>query len=335
MKLKLIQAGVGGMGRAWWTNAVKPSPDFECVALVDIDAIVLNEAGDALSLPNDRRFGSLQDALKVQADALLTVTPPPIHAEHARLAFEHGLHVLSEKPVAQDLSHAKRMVQQAAAANRQLMIAQNYRYSATIQTLKRTFDAKPLGDFGHGHLDFYIPADFGENFRKHMPHVLLVDMAIHHIDLIRYITGRNITRVLAHSFNPPWSWYDRDAALKMILELEGGGSFSYGGDWSGRGKPTTWNGDWRLQCADGSIHLESDQISLARCEKWAKDPTRQTVAIDAPPTSGQVELLRRFADAIRTGRPAETSGADNLWSFAAVMAGVQSATEQRWVDVQI
>jgi hypothetical protein len=49
--------------------------------------------------------------------------------------------------------------------------------------------------------------------------------------------------------------------------------------------------------------------------------------------SGQAALLERFARAIRSNEPAETSGADNLWSFGAVMAGVISATEGRTVDV--
>ena len=49
--------------------------------------------------------------------------------------------------------------------------------------------------------------------------------------------------------------------------------------------------------------------------------------------TGQAALLQRFADAIRSGVPAETSGSDNLQSFAAVMAAVTSATERRTVDV--
>jgi hypothetical protein len=37
--------------------------------------------------------------------------------------------------------------------------------------------------------------------------------------------------------------------------------------------------------------------------------------------------------AIRTGQPAQTSGQDNLWSFAAVTAGVESAKTGRSVEV--
>src|SRR5438309_1914940 len=121
-KLRLIQCGVGGMGKAWRENATEKSPDFELAAIVDILDGPLNEAGEALNVPAERRFTTLESALKrVEADAVLTVTPPPVHVEHARLAFEHGLHVLTEKPIADSLENAKLMVKLAADANRQLV----------------------------------------------------------------------------------------------------------------------------------------------------------------------------------------------------------------------
>ena len=162
---------------------------------------------------------------------------------------------------------------------------------------------------------------------------LLVDMAIHHIDLIRAVTGKNIRRVTAHTFNPAWSWYQHHAGLKMLLELDGETSFSYSGDWSAKGRSTTWNGTWRLQCAEGSIHLEQDKLSVHRNERWSKNPSSESIDIPALPENGQQILLRKFADAIRTNMPGETSGDDNLWSFATVIAGVTSARERRSVDV--
>src|SRR3954465_4007227 len=93
-KLRLIQCGAGGMGKAWWDGVTDRSPDFELVAMVDIVESVLHEAADKLGLPRERRFMSLQAALDaVEADAVLTVTPPAVHVEHATLAFARGLHV--------------------------------------------------------------------------------------------------------------------------------------------------------------------------------------------------------------------------------------------------
>ncbi|MGB7158680.1 MAG: Gfo/Idh/MocA family oxidoreductase [Tepidisphaeraceae bacterium] len=335
MKLRLIQCGVGGMGKTWWKGATHSSPDFDLVAIADVADAALGEAGDAIGIAPDRRFKSLEAALdEVEADAVLTVTPPAVHVQHAELAFARGLHLITEKPIGDTLENAKRMVAMARDAGRQLVVAQNYRFTPHNQTLKRVVAEKTVGDFGHGHLDFYIPADFTGSFREAMEFPLLVDMAIHHIDLIRCITGRNVQRVTAQSFRPAWSWYQHDPGLKMLLELDGGLPFSYSGDWSARGQTTGWSGTWRMQCAEGSIHLEGDRVSVARSQRWGKDASNVHVANDDLALAGQARLLHDFANAIHTGKPAETSGEDNLWSFATVIAGVISAKEKRTVDVR-
>ena len=325
-KLRLIQCGIGGFGQSWLSEVTSKSPDFEVVALVDISQADLVRAGAETGIPVERQFTGLAAALEtVPADAILSVTPPPIHVQHARLAFSRGLHVMTEKPFADTLEHADEMLRLAKESGKQLVVSQNYRYRPVIARAKQLLAEKIMGDFGHGHIDFYIPADFGGSYRTTMDFPLLIDMAIHHLDLIRYVTGRNIVKVTTLSFRPGWSWYKHDSGLKMLLELEDGTNFSYSGDWSGKGRPTSWSGSWRLQCAEGSIHLENDEIQVARCEKWGKDPTSEKVESPALEFSERAATLHLFAEAIRTGRPGELDGTNNIWSFAAVIAGMESA----------
>jgi predicted dehydrogenase len=333
-KLRLIQCGVGGMGDAWIQGATTKSPDFDLVAIVDVVPQNLEKIGEQIGLAQDKRFASLENALEaVEADAVLTVTPPPVHVQHARLTFAKGLHLLTEKPMGASMEDALEMARLARESKRQLVVSQNYRYSAMMQKLADLMEEKPVGEFGHGHMDFYIPADFTGSFREDMEHVLLVDMAIHHLDLIRAVTKRDIARVTAHSFRPAWSWYKGESALKMLLELEGGGEFSYSGDWSGKGRATSWSGNWRLQCENGSIQCELDKISIARSERWGKEEQSETVEIPSASLTGQAATLSLFAQAIRSGVPAPISGEDNLKSFGAVMAGVKSAQEKRAVSI--
>jgi predicted dehydrogenase len=334
-KLRLIQCGVGGFGGGWVRNHSSKSEDFELAAIVDVSPEALRSAGDDVKIPPERRFSTLEEALeKVPADAVLTVTPPAVHVEHARLAFARGLHVMTEKPIADTLASAREMVNLAEKAGRQLVVSQNYRFNPTMQTLRARLADQTVGEFGHGHIDFYIPADFTGSFRETMEHVLLVDMAIHHLDLVRAVTGRNIVKVYAQTFKPAWSWYQHNPGLKMIMELEGGLPFSYSGDWSGRGRNTDWNGNWRLQCAEGSLNYELGKVLVARSSRGFKaDVTVEETPIQPIERTAQTATLKLFADAIRTGKPAEISGQDNLWSFGAVMAGVISAEEGRAVDV--
>lgn len=335
-KLRLIQCGVGGHGRGWVRTHVPASPDFELVAIVDTSPQALAEAGEAIGMSDKKRFSTLAQALdEVAADAVLTVTPPAVHVEHARLTFARGLHLLTEKPIADTLDNAKLMVMLAQVAGKQLVVAQNYRFKSAVFALRRLLADRALGDFGHGSLDFYIAGDFTGSFRQTMPYPLLVDMAIHHLDLIRAVTGRNIAKITAQSFNPSWSWYDHDCGLKMLMELDGQPTpFSYSGDWSAKGRFTSWDGDWRLQCADGAIHWQDGKIILSRSSTWCKDLTLGYV--DPPPAGGseQQYILDSFAKAIRGIEPAPTSGEDNLYSFGAVWAALESIKQGRSVLVK-
>ena len=65
----------------------------------------------------------------------------------------------------------------------------------------------------------------------------------------------------------------------MLLELDGGLPFSYSGDWSARGRSTGWDGNWRLQGSEGSLHLEKDALFLGRSERWASKNSKRDPAV--------------------------------------------------------
>ncbi len=333
-KLKLIQCGVGGFGKSWLSDIVVSSPDFELVAVVDVVQDNLAAAGEVAKLPADRCLPTLEEALdKVQADAVLTVTPPPVHVQHARLAFARGLHLMTEKPLAGTVEEGREMVKLAKDANRRLVVSQNYRYNAPYYHARKLVADGVIGDLGSGTIGFYIAPDFQKTFRGTMEFPLLLDMSIHHFDLIRFITRRNIRKVTALSFNPPGSTFRHDAGLKMLLELEGGVAFSYDGDWAALGRATSWSGNWRLQGSKGSLHLEDDKLSVAHCEFWAKNFHEETVEPPALEFAARAATLHEFAGIIRSGGSSELEGASNLWSFGVVLAGMESSRTGRRVDV--
>ena len=211
------------------------------------------------------------------------------------------------------LADAAEMARLAESSGRQLVVAQNYRYRPATQTLRRLIrDDRPLGDLGHGHLDFYRPADFTGSFRETMRHVLLVDMCVHHFDLVRFVTGRDISRVYAQTFRPGWSWYEHNPGLKAVFDLgpaaDGSGDpsipFSYSGDWSARGRNTDWNGSWRLQCEAGSIGYDKGEITRSRSERgFSDDVETAPVAPDAAALTEQSAILASFVASVRTGTP--------------------------------
>ena len=77
-----------------------------------------------------------------------------------------------------------------------------------------------------------------------MPYLLIIDMAIHHFDMIRYFLGLNPLSVFGRSWNPSWSWYKGDAACSLITEIEKGVVASYCASFASKRQETSWNADW-------------------------------------------------------------------------------------------
>jgi predicted dehydrogenase len=323
-QLKLIQCGVGGFG-AGWLNVVKANADVQCVALVDPNRENMDKAVEKLGFDSSRVFASLEAALgAVDADAVLTVTPPAVHFEHARLAFANGLHLITEKPIADTLEHGAEMVRLAKKAGRQLMVSQNYRYNAAPRFVRSLVAEKKLGDLAHVDVTFGINADFRGTFRETMDYPLLVDMSIHHFDLMRYVLGANAKSIYIRSIKTKAPQYRHDCAFKGILEFENGVVVNYSGDWGSPRLPTSWNGAWGLQFDQGLLYWNDAELYSEHSEPWGNNRQKKFYSAPNMPVSGQAYSLAEFVKAIRENREAETSGADNLHSFGLVEAALQS-----------
>src|SRR5690606_23376873 len=135
------------------------------------------------------------DALAaLEFDAAVVVTPPPTHRPIAGQLLEAGKHVLMEKPLATTIEDARELVDIAARTGRVLMVGQNYRYFNAFATVRDLLARGEVGTVSAVNIAFHKDARtmFGYgDFRYSMEHVLLVDMSIHHFDMIRAALGDN------------------------------------------------------------------------------------------------------------------------------------------------
>ncbi|HID11672.1 MAG TPA: Gfo/Idh/MocA family oxidoreductase [Candidatus Latescibacteria bacterium] len=326
MKLRVIQVGVGGFGRGW-VEVLARSEEVEVVGLVDVDQQALEEAGEKLGV--DELFTNFEEALgKVEADAVLDVTPPTFRTEITLKALKAGRHVLSEKPLALSMEDAKAIVRAADEAGRVYMVSQNYRFNPVPRTIREL-----LGERAKGKVE-YVVVEFQKGprfvgFRTEMEYPLLVDMSIHHFDLMRYLLDSDVEWVQVESFRPTWSWFRHDPSFFMVLKMADGTLISYSGSWVTRGFETTWNGRWRFACSEGSLLWDNDKLYLSAGTKGR----RKAELVDMPLTN-QDYSLHEFVSSIREGREPETSGRDNIRSLAVVFASVLSARTGRRVKVE-
>lgn len=336
--VKLIQVGMGGWGRDWARNAIPPVAEVERVACVDADASALGTAQDALGLDDSSCFTDLDAALgSVEADAVLITASLPAHIPLALQALRAGKHVLVEKPFAPSVAEATEAVELAAQLGRTLMVSQNYRFYPAARTAARLLGEKVLGPLSLVRIDFRKwdnSAEPGTHRHYEFVHPLLFDMAIHHFDLLRMVLGREPVDVYAKVADPPWSNYVDEASAMITITFEDGTVASYRGSWVSTGVPTSWTGNWHLECQQGEIswHGRTGSLGTAGDEVRVRllgQEEAEPIELAPMPLWGRSAVLAAFARAVTTGEEPETSGRRNLPSLALMEAAAKSAASGR------
>lgn len=315
--MKVIQIGIGGMGNAW-LMAVQASPNVEYAGFVEVNPAIAAEQVEKYGLDGKVVFASLDEALgAVQADGVINVTPPQFHCPVSVMALEAGVPVLSEKPLADSMAAAQAIVDTANRTGVLHMVAQNYRYNAVTQTLYKTLQKGEFGPIGSVNIDFFRGPHFG-GFREEMDYPLIIDMSIHHFDLMRFFLGGDYQTLYGRSWNPPWSWFKGDASAAVTLEF-GGVIVSYNASWCSQGQEIPWNANWRFECAEGIISLTNDLVTTQR-------PSSELVqvAMEEPERVGQAYLLNEFYEAVTLGKTPVTTCQDNIKSLGIVFDVIQS-----------
>ena len=326
-KIGVIQVGVGGMGQTW-LRTVAASDEVEYVAWVDVDEQVLQKKCEAYDFGSQHCYTSLQEALKnEEADGLINVTPPQYHRAISCTALEAGLHVLSEKPLADSMEAATDIVACAKEVGTILMVAQNYRYRDVSTTLRETVTLGRYGAVGQVQVNFFKGPHFG-GFREEMDYPLIIDMSIHHFDLMRYILDADPKTVSGYSWNPKWSWFAGDASACLFFEFENGLSVVYNGSWCSTGAETSWNGDWRIECERGIILSRDDTVYAANT-----GDALESVTSEGQERSNQAYLLHEFYQAITQGSRPGTHGRDNLKSLGMVFGAVEAVRTGKTIEL--
>jgi predicted dehydrogenase len=329
---------LGGWGRNWYRDRLKDSRLVDVVAMVDSDPDAISAVRDQLAYPADRCYRSLADALAAgEADAVLVTASLPGHVPATRDALAAGKHVLMEKPFAPSVEDAKALVREAERANRVLMISQNYRHFPAPRRAAEMVASGELGRLGVVHIDFRRgKVDYDERHRRHfeLPHPLLADMAIHHFDMMRMVTGAEPRRIRCHSFNPPWSHFTEDAAAEAVVEMENGVVITYRGSWVSHGPQTPWAGEWQLEFDRGQLRFTSRDDETGNADRlWVRQAGGREKRIKLPPirAADRSGSLAEFHRAVRTGSTPDTAGAANVGSIGLTYAAIEAASTGEWV----
>ena len=308
----------------------------DLVGYVDTDPYALDALREVANVPAEKCFESIKEAIAAtQPQAALITTAMPSHVAVTKVALEAGLHVLIEKPFAPTLQAAQQLVDMAADRRLVLMVSQNYRFFPAPRALASLVQESKLGRLHEVCIDFrrYSPGQ-GRHQIEEQP--LLVDMSIHHFDLLRLILNRQPERIYCEAWNPEWATFGGPSVAVASIVFDGGVVVSYRGSWVTAGPVTPWAGEWRMEFEHAEVFWtskEDDGMLRDRVVVRMRNGKTRTLTLPEVRWTGPSGTLTEFANAIETGREPETSGRENLGTIALVEAAVESATRRELVTI--
>lgn len=339
-----VLVGCGAMSEGWLRalhDINSTGNRVEIVGFVDLDAELAKTRALSSGFQSAACGTDLLDILKRQKpDLVFDIVVPSARQTVVSQAFEAGCDVLSEKPMANSLEEAKALLESRRSLGRLHAVIQNRRFLTGIRRAKAFLEAGGIGDIAEVHCDFFIAPHFG-GFREEMDHVLLHDMAIHTFDAARYVAGLEPRRVFCHETNPNHSWYRHGASATAIFDCEQNITMTYRGSWCAEGARTSWEASWRIIGSRGTLIWDGNegfQAEVVGKEDGFLFPLTAANVADLPSASqatGHAGVIADFLDARETGQMPLTDSADNIRSLAMTFAAIQSAEEERFIEIDL
>ncbi len=291
-------------------------------------------------------------------DAVVVATPHPLHAEQARAIAASGRHVVIEKPMALSVAECDSVLNAAAAAGVVVSVVSQRRFYPAVRRVRDAIDEGRIGDpglvyadmLGWRGSDYYAMDDWRGTMRGEGGGVL-VNQAIHQIDLVRWFGGP-VAEVDGFTANLNHPEIEVEDTAVATIRFAGGALGVLVASNSQR--PGLW-GRVHVHGRNGaSVGVETDlgsaflpglsRPAIARNdlwtvpgeealpERWAAEDER---ALDGEDL-GEVfheRQLRDVVDAIRTGREPTVTGRDGRAAVALMEAIYRASATGRRVRV--
>ena len=223
-KLHFGIIGAGGIADRRTLPAMLLAENAEITAVMEIAP----EMSEALR----KKYGAKRaytDAIALlddsEVEAVYIASPVVFHAAQAKMAADRGKHILIEKPVAMTAEEGADVVAYCEARGVKIAAGFMMRFGSHVMAMKEAIAAGKIGQVVSAYTQFtaWVPPASG-NWRldkKKSGGGALMDMGVHCLDLLEYVTGSRITHVA--SFNETVAFdYDVEDSSTALLRMENG-----------------------------------------------------------------------------------------------------------------
>jgi len=314
--LGLCIVGCGSFARTF-AQGIAPLRDRVNLFFASRDLSRAQEYSDEFS--GAGAFGSYETAAAApQVDAMYLCTPHYLHLEHVRLAAGAGKHILVEKPIARTLVEGSQIIDAAEQSGVTLMVAENYRFMASVQECRRLVESGAIGDVRLIQLQEESPfrPDGWRNLQDLNGGGVLIDGGIHKIHFLRYLAGEPCS-IYAAALPKALNDLEGEDGVVLIVRWDSGAVGLINHSWVASSQPSP-----PLVSVSGT----KGQLTFAAGEAWLRVEIGDSAETKSmpPDNSGLTAMVQEFINSIREKREPATSGTEGLKDLALVLKTYES-----------
>jgi UDP-N-acetylglucosamine 3-dehydrogenase len=332
MTLKTAVIGVGSMGknhaRIYWEL-----PNADLVGVADFDQATSNLIANKYGTKAYYDYRDLLDEAK--PDAVTLAVPTIYHHDVALEIIDRGIPLLIEKPIAFTIEEGQSIIDAAKRKKVKLMIGHIERFNPAIITLKEHINQGKLGRI------FQMDAHRQGPFPARIADVgVVVDLAVHDLDVMRFVSQKEIIRVYAETEKHIHSKYED--LLTGLVRFSDGIVGTLAINWLTPTKirefiVTGECGLYRCDYLTQDLYFFENPVSSG--SEWDNlrvlrgvsegQMVRHIIAKKEPLRSEQ----EAFLDAVENDTQVPVTGEDGLRALELAKTIVESGTEHRIIDI--
>jgi UDP-N-acetyl-2-amino-2-deoxyglucuronate dehydrogenase len=340
-KIRVGLVGCGRISRNHFLSFEKHAQDIELVAVCDVDSSALEQQVAERAV---RGYLRMEEMLKVETlDLVVLCTPSGLHPEQAVLAAQHGVNVVTEKPMATRWNDGVRMVRACDDAGVRLFVVKQNRRNTTLQLLKRAVSQKRFGKIHLVQLNVFWTRpqsyyDQGNGWRGtwEFDGGAFMNQASHYVDLLEWLVGpvekvqamSSTTRDIEVEDTGVWNVRWRNGALgSMSVTM-----LTY---------PKNMEGSITILGENGTVRVGG--VAVNNIEVWefadpkdydtqVRDASYQTTSVYG---HGHPLYYRNVVEVMRGQAEPETDGREGLKSLELLIAAYLAARDGRTVSLPL
>ncbi len=323
-------------GAGFWANyqisAWKEFDQVRLVAICDPDQDKANQLASKHNIPNV--YNNAADLFREESlDFVDIISSIPSHAPLVHQAAKAGVHVICQKPMAEDFDTCQGMVDVCKEAGVKFFIHENFRFQTPIRTCKTLIDEGKIGTPFKARLTFCsgFPVFDNQPALAELDWFILSDLGVHILDMARYLFG-DVASIYCQTQKINPAIRGEDVANTLLTMKSGVNCFvevSYASQLEQETFPQTL---MLLEGDKGSIRLDfNHRISLTQkgqgSESWVADPPHYPWADPdyALIHSSVVACIENILADLLGKEKAETTGENNLKTMELVFLAYASA----------